>query len=154
MALHTSRPWSSEPSAYSVPLVPAWPGGVKASIRSRLAGSKGFCQASQGDSSVAATISASTSAAACTRRERAKARLTGESLARQPVGGIACLAESVIGFSSGDPRSEEHTSELQSPCNLVCRLLLEKKNETCGARTRKTRSSSSCKTTSSASTTT
>src|SRR5256885_13035290 len=26
-----------------------------------------------------------------------------------------------------DSRSEEHTSELQSPCNLVCRLLLEKK---------------------------
>src|SRR5256885_13314793 len=36
-------------------------------------------------------------------------------------------------FSGGRPgsmttRSEEHTSELQSPCNLVCRLLLEKKN--------------------------
>src|SRR2546426_1557180 len=28
-----------------------------------------------------------------------------------------------------DGRSEEHTSELQSPCNLVCRLLLEKKKE-------------------------
>src|SRR5256885_10795587 len=28
-----------------------------------------------------------------------------------------------------DARSEEHTSELQSPCNLVCRLLLEKKNK-------------------------
>src|SRR5256885_11118348 len=28
------------------------------------------------------------------------------------------------------PRSEEHTSELQSPCNLVCRLLLEKKKNT------------------------
>src|SRR5256885_3400681 len=28
-----------------------------------------------------------------------------------------------------DLRSEEHTSELQSPCNLVCRLLLEKKNK-------------------------
>src|SRR5256885_9992934 len=27
------------------------------------------------------------------------------------------------------PRSEEHTSELQSPCNLVCRLLLEKKKD-------------------------
>src|SRR5256885_11134525 len=26
-------------------------------------------------------------------------------------------------------RSEEHTSELQSPCNLVCRLLLEKKQQ-------------------------
>src|SRR5256885_12783905 len=31
----------------------------------------------------------------------------------------------VLGFA----RSEEHTSELQSPCNLVCRLLLEKKKK-------------------------
>src|SRR5256885_10245203 len=30
-------------------------------------------------------------------------------------------------LASADYRSEEHTSELQSPCNLVCRLLLEKK---------------------------
>src|SRR5256885_12045873 len=30
-----------------------------------------------------------------------------------------------------DGRSEEHTSELQSPCNLVCRLLLEKKKIDC-----------------------
>src|SRR2546426_3630240 len=30
-------------------------------------------------------------------------------------------------------RSEEHTSELQSPCNLVCRLLLEKKKNTAKA---------------------
>src|SRR5256885_6894244 len=29
--------------------------------------------------------------------------------------------------SQAEDRSEEHTSELQSPCNLVCRLLLEKK---------------------------
>src|SRR5256885_11659058 len=29
----------------------------------------------------------------------------------------------------GTPGSEEHTSELQSPCNIVCRLLLEKKNQ-------------------------
>src|SRR5256885_12213429 len=40
-------------------------------------------------------------------------------------------------FTAGYPadgqalvRSEEHTSELQSPCNLVCRLLLEKKKTT------------------------
>src|SRR2546426_2799195 len=36
------------------------------------------------------------------------------------------------GWSDGFPlvaRSEEHTSELQSPCNLVCRLLLEKKKQ-------------------------
>src|SRR5256885_12693559 len=32
-------------------------------------------------------------------------------------------------------RSEEHTSELQSPCNLVCRLLLEKKKKLLPART-------------------
>src|SRR2546426_6847807 len=34
-----------------------------------------------------------------------------------------------LGRQAGDEllRSEEHTSELQSPCNLVCRLLLEKK---------------------------
>src|SRR5256885_3410247 len=31
--------------------------------------------------------------------------------------------------SPSDLRSEEHTSELQSPCNLVCRLLLEKKKK-------------------------
>src|SRR2546426_3337158 len=34
------------------------------------------------------------------------------------------------GRASRPARSEEHTSELQSPCNLVCRLLLEKKKKT------------------------
>src|SRR2546426_9352220 len=48
---------------------------------------------------------------------------------------IPCLSSSgTPGPSSSTPRrrsrSEEHTSELQSPCNLVCRLLLEKKKET------------------------
>src|SRR2546426_6516927 len=33
----------------------------------------------------------------------------------------------LAGRSARRRRSEEHTSELQSPCNLVCRLLLEKK---------------------------
>src|ERR1022692_3538156 len=32
-------------------------------------------------------------------------------------------------YRSDASRSEEHTSELQSPCNLVCRLLLEKKKQ-------------------------
>src|SRR2546426_12435831 len=43
------------------------------------------------------------------------------------------LPSSIIftdGTRIGDERSEEHTSELQSPCNLVCRLLLEKKKKT------------------------
>src|SRR5256885_8525744 len=33
----------------------------------------------------------------------------------------------LVGRAQAPHRSEEHTSELQSPCNLVCRLLLEKK---------------------------
>src|SRR5688500_19319691 len=36
----------------------------------------------------------------------------------------------VRGLRAAYGRSEEHTSELQSPCNIVCRLLLEKKNQT------------------------
>src|SRR5205807_8181083 len=36
--------------------------------------------------------------------------------------------DAVIARAKDLMRSEEHTSELQSPCNLVCRLLLEKKN--------------------------
>src|SRR5256885_9340744 len=47
----------------------------------------------------------------------------------------------LLGFSTATPgsvafagvRSEEHTSELQSPCNFVCRLLLEKKKKTAAA---------------------
>src|SRR2546426_4759329 len=35
-----------------------------------------------------------------------------------------------LGWRIRSHRSEEHTSELQSPCNLVCRLLLEKKKNT------------------------
>src|SRR5256885_13108707 len=35
--------------------------------------------------------------------------------------------------NTSDGRSEEHTSELQSPCNLVCRLLLEKKQDATSA---------------------
>src|SRR2546426_9300695 len=35
----------------------------------------------------------------------------------------------VLFLAKRDQRSEEHTSELQSPCNLVCRLLLEKKKK-------------------------
>src|SRR2546426_5292978 len=58
-----------------------------------------------------------------------------------------------VALPTGDPapspeRSEEHTSELQSPCNLVCRLLLEKKkkkkNNHCSNRINKIITNSSC----------
>src|SRR5688500_19586352 len=51
---------------------------------------------------------------------------------------LPCLGDDDLSFPARDlpphlihhlVRSEEHTSELQSPCNLVCRLLLEKKNK-------------------------
>src|SRR2546426_6811502 len=38
-----------------------------------------------------------------------------------------CFIFEILISRPGLVRSEEHTSELQSPCNLVCRLLLEKK---------------------------
>src|SRR5690348_17804091 len=38
--------------------------------------------------------------------------------------------KAVVGRTLAQSRSEEHTSELQSPVHLVCRLLLEKKNKT------------------------
>src|SRR5256885_14572780 len=46
----------------------------------------------------------------------------------------ACKAHAKVGTPlenalRNQQRSEEHTSELQSPCNLVCRLLLEKKKK-------------------------
>src|SRR2546426_8145503 len=42
--------------------------------------------------------------------------------------GLVEVEERWIGYNAAR-RSEEHTSELQSPCNLVCRLLLEKKKK-------------------------
>src|SRR2546426_9205488 len=57
-----------------------------------------------------------------------------------PPASSAALSSQVTDVASGssgaattvfeETRSEEHTSELQSPCNLVCRLLLEKKKHT------------------------
>src|SRR2546426_6292916 len=49
----------------------------------------------------------------------------------------ARVVEIPVRGASIDARSEEHTSELQSPCNIVCRLLLEKKKNillSCGLR--------------------
>src|SRR5256885_5434423 len=53
----------------------------------------------------------------CGMRRSAMSRLA-MTLIRDEIAGAMC---------AGGGRSEEHTSELQSPCNVVCRLLLEKK---------------------------
>src|SRR5256885_7097460 len=51
------------------------------------------------------------------------AEVIGSAIALNLLFGIALP----VGVAITGLRSEEHTSELQSPCNLVCRLLLEKK---------------------------
>src|SRR2546426_4974849 len=53
--------------------------------------------------------------------------LRREALEQAPCG--VGLSGDVVRERETEPRSEEHTSELQSPCNLVCRLLLEKKKK-------------------------
>src|SRR5438874_8435366 len=68
-------------------------------------------------------ISASPSPAG--RRRRRAAAAAGNSSRRA----AAALHWSSAAAASAAPRSEEHTSELQSRRDLVCRLLLEKKNK-------------------------
>src|SRR2546430_11130014 len=46
-----------------------------------------------------------------------------------PGGFVHCFTTAALGESFHQARSEEHTSELQSQSNLVCRLLLEKKKK-------------------------
>src|SRR5256885_10902635 len=60
-------------------------------------------------------------------------KVTGVQTCALPIclGAVLGVHQQHAGFAGGtglgQQRSEEHTSELQSPCNLVCRLLLEKK---------------------------
>src|ERR1039457_219898 len=60
--------------------------------------------------------------------------VTTQTIAQGPVASQEIIKElgtnggGFFNANSAHPRSEEHTSELQSPCNLVCRLLLEKKS--------------------------
>src|SRR5205807_4262781 len=62
----------------------------------------------------------------CARSHRGRRPRTGGTRSKLCSGGGDGVAHSRV---QAFHRSEEHTSELQSPCNLVCRLLLEKKNK-------------------------
>src|SRR5258708_11192841 len=63
------------------------------------------------------------------RDPRAAARSQVHWLSRWGNAGSASLEERIERQCLGNYRSEEHTSELQSPDHLVCRLLLEKKKK-------------------------
>src|SRR5256885_6296215 len=56
-------------------------------------------------------------------------RSTGERFDERILGLLAGAGAGPLLSGAEFARSEEHTSELQSPCNLVCRLLLEKKKK-------------------------
>src|SRR2546426_12476413 len=62
-------------------------------------------------------------------RSMASRTATGNPSARVGRKNTSVLARTSGTSLRGPRRSEEHTSELQSPCNLVCRLLLEKKKK-------------------------
>src|SRR5256885_10938165 len=70
------------------------------------------------------------SAAFLTSSASCSSGIVGHSTSANPASRAICKRSATLmplGSISNSTRSEEHTSELQSPCNLVCRLLLEKK---------------------------
>src|SRR3989454_9319914 len=65
---------------------------------------------------------------AAARLERLEGTLDAAvAAAPAPLRAVIAALQTLRGVRQVTARSEEHTSELQSPCNLVCRLLLEKK---------------------------
>src|SRR5205807_9102113 len=66
---------------------------------------------------------------AAERRRPARALLAHQHAVPEIVVEPERAEDADVGVRLDQVRSEEHTSELQSPCNLVCRLLLEKKKK-------------------------
>src|SRR5258708_22821239 len=66
------------------------------------------------------------------RSNRVRAPVTWSRSQTRPRSASAVSRCSSVLSLRRSPRSEEHTSELQSPDHLVCRLLLEKKKYICG----------------------
>src|SRR5688500_19903268 len=61
------------------------------------------------------------------RRRQHTRSIAGHAVGRDDLGRQTIYSGPVARRNTAVKRSEEHTSELQSPCNLVCRLLLEQK---------------------------
>src|SRR2546429_5082713 len=78
-------------------------------------------------------LSRSLQPAVPTARTTARSTSHAGALRLSVLGLASALALSACNESQDKPRSEEHTSELQSRLHLVCRLLLEKKNNSASA---------------------
>src|SRR5258708_25249741 len=91
----------------------------------------------RGDSTPAsASLAAAMAISSSSRLTRSRSAAVGTGDLLRPVGlhqrrdhCIQVPVDHLVQVIDGDLRSEEHTSELQSPDHLVCRLLLEKKKE-------------------------
>src|SRR5256885_10487169 len=112
----------------SVKIHPAVDGGLKPAAKN-FAGGTLFCNCSQNRVEIAIKgQSAHNHVCGCTKCWKPKGALfsqvavvTRDNLSVKANGNKLAIVDPKAA------RSEEHTSELQSPCNLVCRLLLEKK---------------------------
>src|SRR2546427_2266155 len=91
------------------------------------------CQPSSAHSDSAVSASSHSRDPGSTRRCSQLSSCRAKTSARRPRNPCICTTGSLAqrrGDESFSTRSEEHTSELQSQSNLVCRLLLEKKKKT------------------------
>src|SRR3989454_12083718 len=79
---------------------------------------------------LAATLPSSRSVAEAVKVNTAPAALVASTVAFAGTVTTGPVVSFTVTVNDAAVRSEEHTSELQSPCNLVCRLLLEKKKRT------------------------
>src|SRR5437762_9982700 len=77
----------------------------------------------------AAIVAAGLLATAPSRLSAQASQTAPKSSANEECRGNGCAASPDAPVAESDARSEEHTSELQSPMYLVCRLLLEKKKK-------------------------
>src|SRR3989454_9219370 len=64
-----------------------------------------------------------------TLREKEVLQLIAQGKSNKEIAVLLDISANTVAVHRAHLRSEEHTSELQSPCNLVCRLLLEKKKK-------------------------
>src|SRR5205807_6581513 len=110
--------------------IPRTPAPAPANQRSRIAARPGAPEIVTGQF-VPIPFSRQRAANSCLLAPQLRVSREEELVDRPPYAIRRTLPQRSAAYKSSreSPRSEEHTSELQSPCNLVCRLLLEKKKK-------------------------
>src|SRR5205807_3196731 len=125
-----SRGCAAKLQTKAVRTVPRTPVPAPTSQRSRIAARPGAPETASGRF-VPTPFSRQRAANSCSLAPQLRVSREEELVDRPPYAIQRTLPQRSAAYKSSreSPRSEEHTSELQSPCNLVCRLLLEKKKK-------------------------